>query len=157
MVDGLRMTLNHTSASGPVLEIGSEYRLRFWCRATLSATSWRVDVEDGGQLPLNTNDAQDPAVASAAQMEVSVLPFTARSPPGSLIRVTIQTRVGLGQAEVAQFQVILPIGFVLFEEGRPAYGQGGGAGRTVVRVESFYGEGQIQNTDGKVFELEVAT
>jgi len=53
----------------------------------------------------------------------------------------------------------MPIGFVLFEDGKPAPGQPGAGSysRPIVRVDSFYGDGQVGDDQGKVFELEVQT
>lgn len=154
LADGLRVTLV-TSLATPVLRAGQVYRFRAWCVGTISTTNWLVNTEDGGPRPSNTNDARDQALPAAAPMELLVVPFTARSPPGSLVRATVRVRARADQPTAAQLQVILPSGFTLFDRTAPAVVPSGG--RSIVGVDASFGVGDIMAASGKVFELQVIT
>merc|ERR1719193_1707285 len=103
----------------PMLEVGRVYRLRVWCRATVTPAWWRLETEDGQPWPSNTNDALTEFAGAPAAMVVHVQPFTARVPPASLVVVQVRIRAGYRQSPFDMVRIVMPEGFVLFERGQP--------------------------------------
>lgn len=94
------------------LQAGATYTVIFWAVPISGANVWRFDTEDSGSLPSNTNDASTPGFAPVVSMMLAI--FAARSPPSSIVTVTLN--IVQGNLVVQSLVVIAPPGFV-FQSG----------------------------------------
>jgi hypothetical protein len=93
----------------PVLIPKEIYRLRVWCLPNTDVNYWRIETDDGGDLPTNTNDGITLAIGSVAPMDIDVTAI--RTPPSSVIDSRLAVQPGVFSAEAEQMRIFLPVGF----------------------------------------------
>jgi len=116
----------------PVLEQGQIYRLRAWCLPNTFSVKWRLETDDGGLLPTNTNDGITQAIGTVAPMDLDLTAI--RTPPSSVIMPSLSIFPGPFGTAVEQVRILLPLGFT---------GEANDAGYDTGSGDGVYKEGKL--------------
>eukprot|EP00746_Dinoflagellata_sp_MGD_P150238 gnl/MRDRNA2_/MRDRNA2_82151_c0_seq1.p1 gnl/MRDRNA2_/MRDRNA2_82151_c0~~gnl/MRDRNA2_/MRDRNA2_82151_c0_seq1.p1 ORF type:complete len:1665 (-),score=242.32 gnl/MRDRNA2_/MRDRNA2_82151_c0_seq1:72-4745(-) len=88
------------------------YRLHAWFVPSSRPTFWRLETQDGGSLPTNTNDGLARCLTAVHNMDFNVL--ARRTPPQAVLRTNLKLKWGSDQ-DVTRLEVVLPPNFTFFK------------------------------------------